>query len=289
MASAVGPELSRAVDAALRVAGDTGRWEPGRSLGGSQSAVVRLRTGTAEYVLKHGMAPEVATAEARGLRLLAATGTVRVPEVIGSGEEPAFVLLEHVAACGRYDGARLGRELAALHRSVGESYGLDHDNFCGRTPQRNTATGSWIDFFRDFRLEPQGAIAARAGRMPAERARRLDALMARLDAFIDEDACSPSLIHGDLWGGNAITGPEGEPVLIDPAVSYSEREAELAMMRLFGGFSEACFAAYDEAWPLPAGWRERSDLYQLYHLLNHLNLFGEGYGVSVDAVLRRYA
>ena len=132
-------------------------------------------------------------------------------------------------------------------------------------------------------------MAASAGRLPTDRARRFESLMARLDDFIDEDECAPSLIHGDLWGGNAIAGPGGEPVLIDPAVSHSEREAELAMMRLFGGFSDACFAAYEEAWPVPSGWRERNDLYQLYHLLNHLNLFGESYGGSVDAVLRRYA
>ena len=113
--------------------------------------------------------------------------------------------------------------------------------------------------------------------------------MSRLDELIVERECAPSLIHGDLWGGNAITGPGGEPVLIDPAVSFSEREAELAMMRLFGGFDRSVYDAYEEAWPLPAGWRERNDLYQLYHLLNHLNLFGESYGGSVDAVLRRYA
>jgi fructosamine-3-kinase len=183
----------------------------------------------------------------------------------------------------------LGRQLAALHRHTGDSFGLDHDNFIGRTPQRNRQHVAWVSFFRAERLAPQAEIAARGGRLPADRARRLEHLMSRLDELIVERECAPSLIHGDLWGGNAIAGPGSEPVLIDPAVSFSEREAELAMMRLFGGFDRAVYDAYEEAWPLPAGWRERNDLYQLYHILNHLNLFGESYGGSVDAVLRRYA
>jgi fructosamine-3-kinase len=282
-------KLARAVTDALERVGDHGPWTADRSLGGGQQAVHLLTTPRDRYVLKHGMPGSMAVAEARGLVLLAESEAVRVPSVVAYGEEPGFVLLEHVTGRGRFDQALLGRQLASLHGVTSAAYGLSFDTYCGRSRQPNEVMGSWVSFYRERRLRPQMVRAGRAGRMPAERRRRLEGLMGRLGDFIDDAACRPSLVHGDLWSGNAITGPHGEPALIDPAVSYSDREAELGMMRLFGGFDEACFAAYEEAWPLAAGWRERSDLYQLYHLLNHLNLFGESYGGAVDTILRRYA
>src|SRR5689334_14687353 len=117
----------------------------------------------------------------------------------------------------------------------------------------------------------------------------MDRLLDRLDDWVDDRAVAPALLHGDLWGGNFIVGPGGAPALIDPAAYYGDREADLAFTALFGGFPESFYRAYVEAWPLAPGWQERRDLYNLYHLLNHLNLFGEGYGAQVDRVLRRYA
>lgn len=282
-------KLRGAVDRALAGVGDPGPWTAVAGLGGSQSAVVHVRTRAADYVLKHGMPAARATAEARGLGVLADAGAIRVPAVIGVGEDPPFVLLEHLAGGGRYDEAALGEQLAALHRHTGPRFGLDHDNFIGRTPQVNTPADDWLAFFRDCRLRPQIALAAQSGRLPAGRADRLERLMGRLGDYFDGAAAVPSLIHGDLWRGNAVAAGSGRPALIDPAVSYSEREAELGMMLLFGGFSDRCFDAYNAAWPLARGWRGRAELYNLYHLLNHLNLFGEGYGDGVDEVLRRYA
>jgi fructosamine-3-kinase len=148
---------------------------------------------------------------------------------------------------------------------------------------------SWRTFFRERRLGFQAELARRHGLLAGERARRLERLMERLDSWIDDGIVQPALLHGDLWGGNFIVGLGGLPALIDPAVCYGDREADLAFTTLFGGFPERFYRAYYEAWPLPAGWQERRDLYNLYHLLNHLNLFGESYGGAVDATLRRYA
>jgi len=154
-------------------------------------------------------------------------------------------------------------------------------------PQQNDWTADWAEFFRERRLRPQGEIARRGGRMDGERARRFDRLLDRLDSFLTGHAPPPSLMHGDLWSGNVLVGPGGAPALVDPAASYGDREAELAYTALFGGFPESFYRAYEEAWPLPAGWRERRELYNLYHLVNHLNHFGESYGGAVDAALRR--
>lgn len=247
--------------------------------------------------------PPFFEAEARGLALLASTGTVRVPQVFAHGpataERPAFIVMEWVergplrsaqGAAGKGDtpGATLGRQLAALHRTTADAYGLDHHNFCGDTPQDNRWAASWIEFYGQRRLGFQMELAGRRGLLPRGRRQRLERLIANLDRWIDEAACRPSLIHGDLWGGNWLVDAAGRPVLIDPAVYYGDREAELAMCRLFGGFPPEFYRAYDEAWPPAAGRDDRVPLYQLYHLLNHLNLFGEGYGSQVDAVLQRY-
>jgi fructosamine-3-kinase len=145
-----------------------------------------------------------------------------------------------------------------------------------------------VDFFRESRLGYQMELARRSGYLLGGRARLLEKLLARLENWLPVQPPA-SLLHGDLWGGNWLTTAQGEPALIDPAVYYGHREAELAFTELFGGFPAAFYHAYEEAWPLDAGYVERKALYNLYHLLNHLNLFGEGYGGQVDAILRRYA
>jgi fructosamine-3-kinase len=265
--------------------------------GGSISRVARVRTGAGEYALKwsENGTPGFFAAEAHGLALPASTGAVRVPRVLALRDEPreaAFLLLEWLAAPAGASrataGEILGRQLAALHRATAPNYGLDRDNFIGATPQPNGWMDSWLEFFRERRLRFQGDVAQRNGYLTGERARLLERLLERLDSWIDDRLVQPALLHGDLWGGNFIIGPGGAPALIDPAVYYGDREADLAFTTLFGGFPETFYRAYEETWPLVDGWRDRRDLYNLYHLLNHLNLFGEGYGGAVDAILRRY-
>jgi len=259
--------------------------------------LVRLTLGGEQFALKWASGGSPATmlmAEAHGLRTLAATNTIRVPAVIlalaANEQQPAILLSEWIIGDGHaVDQARLGEQLAALHRCTAAAYGLECDNFIGGTPQYNGWKTDWIEFFRERRLIPQIELAARNGLLPGHRRQALDNIVARLDHWLSGVARVPSLIHGDLWSGNVIAGTGGTPVLIDPAVSYSDREAELAFTELFGGFSARFYQAYQTVWPLEPGYRDRRDLYNLYHLLNHLNLFGEGYGAQVDAIIRRYA
>jgi fructosamine-3-kinase len=183
--------------------------------------------------------------------------------------------------------ATLGRNLAALHQVTAEEYGLDHNNFIGASPQPNTPTANWVTFFRDKRLGFQMSLAEQRGYLTSRRARLLERIGARLEEWLPARPPA-SLLHGDLWGGNWLTTDAGEPALIDPAVYYGHREADLAFTHLFGGFPPTFYAAYQQSWPLTEGYEARQDLYNLYHLLNHLNLFGESYGSGVDAILLRY-
>jgi fructosamine-3-kinase len=261
--------------------------------GGDINAAARVETADARYFVKWNYfpRPRLFETEARGLNLLAATNALRIPRVITVIEQPAALVLEWIDLGSNKSVAAeaLGRGLAQQHRSTAALHGLDHDNYIGSTPQRNTQARSWIEFYRDRRLGAQRDLAQHNGYLTSDRARRLDRVLDRLDQWIDDTAVVPSLLHGDLWGGNYLIDAQGNPVLIDPAVYYGDREAEIAFTELFGGFGARFYDAYDEAWPLDRGYAERHDLYNLYHLLNHLNLFGEGYGGSVDAILRHYA
>jgi fructosamine-3-kinase len=261
--------------------------------GGDINAAARVETQEARYFVKWNAhpRPRMFEVEARGLNLLACVTALRVPRVIAVIDQPAALVLDWIDLGANKSAAAeaLGRGLAQQHRSRTQMYGLDHDNYIGSTPQRNTPTRSWIEFFRDRRLGVQRDLARRNGYLTSDRARRLDRVMDHLDQWIDGDKVVPSLLHGDLWGGNTVIDTQGNPVLIDPAVYYGDREAEIAFTELFGGFSARFYAAYNEAWPLEHSYADRRDLYNLYHLLNHLNLFGEGYGGSVDAILRQFA
>ncbi|MBN2195669.1 MAG: fructosamine kinase family protein [Polyangiaceae bacterium] len=260
----------------------------------NDSYAVTLTTGARVFAKTHASAdPAMLPAEARGLDWLREAEAVRVPRVLavssGVAGEPAFLALEWL------DSARpsptfdedLGRALAALHRYGASRFGLDHDNFIGRLPQTNRPCPTWEEFFRERRLGVQLALGRRNGRIAAPLAHAFDRLFGRLGDLLGPPE-PPARLHGDLWGGNLHVDDRGAPALIDPAVYGGHREVDLAMMRLFGGFGSRVFAAYDEAYPLAPGHAERVELYQLYPLLVHVNLFGGSYVDAVDRIAHRY-
>jgi fructosamine-3-kinase len=262
--------------------------------GGCIHRVVRISTEKRPYLLKWNPRPlnDIFKVEATGLQLLKESGAIRVPHVIAVHQQPDFILLEWIQADSDtpdWDQEQLGQGLAVLHKTAsGELFGLDHDNYIGASPQYNAWHTSWLDFFRDCRLKPQLEMALRNDALSGSMHKNLSWLMEHLDRWIDPQSWRPSLLHGDLWAGNIISGPGGQPVLIDPAVYFGDREAELAFTELFGGFSRRFYQAYTTVWSLDPGYSERRDLYNLYHLLNHLNLFGQGYAPQVRWVLERY-
>ena len=242
-----------------------------------------LRTHAMRYFVKTatGAYTDMAPAEADGLRALSDANAIRVADVIAEGfwEGTAFLALSWLDLHTPRNGAALGRALAALHRakaptgSGGERFGWRRANWIGGTPQINGWSNDWCAFFRDRRLVPQFALAAERG----HRVRDGDSLLSLLPTLLHGHDPVPSLLHGDLWSGNAGTQVGGEPVIFDPAVYVGDRESDLAMTELFGGFDVNFYAAYNEAWKIDVGYPQRRLLYNLYHLLNHLNLFGAAY------------
>jgi fructosamine-3-kinase len=254
----------------------------------NQAFEVSLGDGTRVFVKTHPNPPgAMFGAEARGLRWLEEADAIRIPRVIAvSDVQPAYLALELLTPSKRranFD-ETLGLRLAALHRYGAPSFGLDHDNFIGRLAQSNAVVDDWASFYWTSRLEPQLRLAADRGLIDASTRASFEALRLALPERIGPEE-PPSRLHGDLWGGNLHVDELGEPCLIDPAVYGGHREIDLAMMRLFGGFSERVFSAYDEAWPLAPGAAERVPLYQLYPLLVHVNLFGGSYVSPVRRAL----
>jgi protein-ribulosamine 3-kinase len=237
--------------------------------------------------------PSMFPAEARGLAFLSEPDALRVPSVlaVSSGDPgaPSFLVLEYLEAAGRAPGfdEQLGRGLARLHRSGMDTFGLQYDNFIGRLPQSNRAKGTWAEFYREERLAPQLRRAADSSLATARMRRGFERLFSRMEEHVGPLE-PPARVHGDLWGGNLHVDDRGEPCLIDPAVYNGHREIDLAMMRLFGGFSPRTFAAYEEAFPLSGGHEGRVPLYQLYPLLVHVNLFGGSYAGSVERALAAF-
>ncbi len=254
--------------------------------GGCISPAVRLEAGSGEVAfLKWGASDTPAglfAAEARGLAALRAPGAVRVPEVLGVGDEGAgWLLLEWLEpalpATGTWEA--LGRGLAALHGTRAERYGAAADNFIGSLPQVNGWLDDWAAFWRERRLEPQLRRAYAAGYFAPGERRRLDRLLAALpERLAEAGGDGASLLHGDLWSGNVHLTSGGVAALIDPSCYHGHREVDLAMSELFGGFDAEFYRAYAEAWPLLPGYDPvRRGIYQLYYLLVHVNLFGGGY------------
>lgn len=231
-----------------------------------------------------GSSADFFAAEAHGLDWLRRTSSLRVPEVLEQGTD--YLLLEWLApAEPAPDFEELcGRGLAALHDYAEPATpGLDRDNFVGSLAQANQSWPSWPVFYREQRLRPLVEAALTRGLAPSSWSARFEGLYRALEAWLPAEPLSR--LHGDLWSGNLLVGPEGQPCLIDPAVYVGHREVDLAMMRLFGGFSARVFSAYEEVHPLSPGAEERVPLYQLYPLLVHLHLFGTGYRAAVDRAL----
>jgi protein-ribulosamine 3-kinase len=225
--------------------------------------------------------------EAEGLEALAVAGGPRVPKPFLWGNE--FLLMEDLKCAPQRSGywTEFGRSLAALHDQTSEKFGFHHDNYIGSTPQPNHWTEDGYVFFADHRLKFQAELARNSNLLPREDVRRIEALADRLGDLAPEQPAS--LIHGDLWSGNATTDLQGRPAIIDPATHFGWAEAELAMTSLFGSFPQVFYEAYQETRPLAAGFRDRFPIYNLYHLLNHLNLFGRSYLGQVQAIIRRFS
>lgn len=250
----------------------------------------RLSTGAQRHFVKIASGElAMLDAEASGLRAIANTRTIRAPAVIATGAEGryGYLVIEWLDLSARTNSAALGDTLAQMHRAKppsgphGERFGWHCDNFIGATPQANGWSDDWPAFFIERRLEPQFALAASNG-FADELQRRGEHVLRRVPALLQRHDATPSLVHGDLWSGNAAALADGTPVVFDPAVYVGDREVDLAMTELFGGLGATFTRAYAERWPLTDGYPLRRTVYNLYHLLNHLNLFGATYLARVE-------
>jgi fructosamine-3-kinase len=253
-----------------------------RSIGGGCiNTAVKLSDGRDSYFVKLNQAKQLMMfeAEAEGLAEIRASQSLRAPQALccAIAGQQAYLVLEHIEMghAASASAEQAGRLLADMHRTTQTRFGWHRENTIGSTPQLNTQTHEWIDFWRTQRLGFQLKLAEQNG-YAGELRQQGEQLMERLPALLEHQP-QPSLLHGDLWGGNMGFDESGQAVIYDPAVYYGDREADLAMTELFGGFSSHFYAAYQEAWPLDAGYSTRKTLYNLYHILNHLNLFGSGY------------
>lgn len=258
--------------------------------GGSINEAVLAETTKGCFFLKWNILSDMFEKEATGLKLLASTNTVSIPKIISSGgfENTSYLILEYFGGAPKSLNfwSILGRQLANLHKNSASYYGLEESNYIGSLPQENHISQNWIEFFIHHRLDFQVKMAFDGGMLDDKHVKLFQKLYLKLsDLLILE---SPSLVHGDLWSGNLITDNQGNPALIDPAVYYGNREVDLAMTTLFGGFHDDFYEAYLEAFPLEKGYKERWEIYNLYPLLVHLNLFGYSYLNAITSVLRKY-
>lgn len=253
----------------------------------------KLATQAGDYFLKWNdlkKFPGMFEAEAKGLKLLLKPSVIDVPEVVlvAADGTHQFIVMEFIAERSKAHThwKHLGMQLAALHQNLSPSYGLDHDNYIGSLRQFNKPSQKWVDFFIEQRLEVQVKLASDNQKIDKNIINQFASIYKKLPGMLPEEP--PSLLHGDLWSGNLITNAQGDPCLIDPAVYYGNRECELALTKLFGGFSEEFYDTYNNAFPLQSGFQIRFDVYNLYPLMVHVNLFGGGYLSQVVSILRHF-
>ena len=260
--------------------------------GGCINASYIVEDGNRVYFIKTNSADTAAMfeAEAQGLDELARANAIRVPRPVcfGIAAGHAYLVLEHIdlGSAKNKTAQRMGEQLASLHRTTAQQFGWRIDNTIGATLQPNAWMDDWIGFWRERRLGFQLELAAHKGLRGAIQTKGAR-LMHALPDFFTGHPPQPSLLHGDLWGGNWGADHAGNPVIFDPAVYYGDREADLAMTELFGGFPSAFYDAYRHAWPLDPGYGTRKMLYNLYHILNHFNLFGGGYGSQAERMIEQ--
>ena len=258
--------------------------------GGCINRAYRIEDETRRFFIKLNDANtvEMFTAEAEALLALQATATVRVPMPVcwGVAGESAYLVQEYLelGSTSESSAALLGMQLAQLHRHTAEHYGWHRANTIGSTPQINTISNDWLHFWREQRLNYQLQLAAQHG-FGGSLQRKGERLMNALELILAGHTPPPALLHGDLWSGNHATLQDGQPVIFDPASYYGDRETDLAMTELFGGYPRRFYAAYGEHYHLDEGYRLRKTLYNLYHILNHLNLFGGGYAAQAEHMM----
>lgn len=262
--------------------------------GGDINAVYAVLYGQQTHVFKINDAhryPEMLLHEADGLHLLAASATVRVPQVyrFGLHAEKQYLELEKIDAGTSNDTTwqKLGKQLAQLHQCTQPLFGLNHDNYIGSLQQNNKPAASWAEFLISQRLQPMLELAVNQGDVNYVEAKMAEPFFNRIAELFPAE--KPALLHGDFWSGNLLINDLHEPVLIDPAVYYGHREMDLAMMHLFGGFPARVFESYHETFPLETGWQNRLKLHQLYPLLVHVNLFGRSYWKRVQEILEPFS
>ncbi len=260
--------------------------------GGCINHTLKLETDMGPYFLKWNDDADdnMFEKESSGLQLLARQNVINLPTVLGRGKADGknFLLLsyihKHPPASNFWQ--TFGQSLAHLHRVSSPTFGLSHNNYIGRLPQNNEERDSWIDFFIEKRLEVQLGLAIYNGLVDQDFAKKFRLIYAQLPGLLPDEP--PALLHGDLWSGNFMVGDQGLPFVYDPAVYFGHREIELAFTRLFGGFDRTFYQSYHEAFPLEAGFEQRIEIYNLYPLLVHVNLFGSSYLSGINQTLRRF-
>lgn len=258
--------------------------------GGCINQGYAVADGNLTYFVKLNQASQVAMfeAEALGLKEMLATNTILVPKPIcwGTAGNSSYIVLEWLEMGGSNSKScqEMGRKLAQMHKATSnKGFGWQINNTIGSTPQINTWTADWAEFYTQHRLSYQFQLARRrGGSFPKQ-----EQLLAAIPELLANHQVQPSLVHGDLWGGNAGYTVSGEPVIFDPATYFGDREVDIAMTELFGGFSAGFYQGYHEVFPLNAGYEQRKTLYNLYHILNHFNLFGGGYASQANGMIEK--
>jgi len=258
--------------------------------GGSIGTSYKLESTEGEqyFIKKYDGSDNIVECEVHGLQELKKASVIKIPNIIGYNNN--WIILELISQGTQNNEIweRFGREFAKLHKFRGKFYGFYEDNYIGATRQINNQKKNWVEFYFQKRIKYQITLAERKRLVDSEFLRKLGKLENKINDIIGEHNVFPSLLHGDLWSGNFLIGENGEPVLIDPAVYYGDREADLAMTKLFGGFNDRFYASYQEEFPLEDGHEYREDIYKLYHVLNHLNMFGRSYYTQALALIKKY-
>ncbi|RMH12293.1 MAG: fructosamine kinase family protein [Gammaproteobacteria bacterium] len=260
--------------------------------GGSIHSAFHIRTHNTDFFLKtnHKHCQHMFSCEVNALKALSACTALKIPQpiLVGSISSTSFLAMEYIPMQPHTSASswkRFGSALAELHKMTQDSFGWHEDNYIGSTKQPNGFHDDWCDFLRENRLNHQLKLAI-SNHLPERITRQCRKLVDHLEDFFDRASpVSPSLLHGDLWSGNQAADPFGQPVIFDPATYFGDREADLAMTELFGGFDMSFYESYQENWPLEEGYHRRKHLYNLYHLLNHFNLFGSSYLTRIEQVV----